>query len=187
MTITKQDIERTIALTDKAAEKASEAARELERQAAELRAKLGLVRGTRRDVRPRTPTPPRGTPKPTVEAVLRHRVATAAEIATEVGLPVGVISAELAAAKKRGRVVDLGVGWSWVVGDEGPTAELNDLVVRLVSARPMTFPELIAATGAREKRVSGAIVRIQRDDKLSRRFENQGTGSRARWYLRPGR
>lgn len=75
--------------------------------------------------------------------------------------------------------------WCWVIGDKSSPAELNEQVYRLTSAAPLTFNQLLAATGARRGRVSGAIVHMQRDPKIAPRIENLGNGRVFVWFVRP--
>ena len=68
--------------------------------------------------------------------------------------------------QKEGRIANVGLVsvpmWSAIVGDGVTTQELNTIVLRLISERPMTVKELTAATGARLSRVGGAVVHAQR-------------------------
>lgn len=75
--------------------------------------------------------------------------------------------------------------WAWVIGDETPTAELSDAVEKMITRRPYTFAELTAATGARRGRLSGVLVKFQRD---GRGIVNEnGTDRQYRWKMRPAR
>lgn len=64
-------------------------------------------------------------------------------------------------------------------GDEGPTEDLMGAVWRMVLDRPWTFQEILEATGARDNRVKGVIMRLQREGK---RVVNVGTATRALWF-----
>lgn len=48
------------------------------------------------------------------------------------------------------------------VGDNGSTAELLAAVRALIAERPRTFVEILKETGARDGRVQGVLVRLQR-------------------------
>lgn len=73
--------------------------------------------------------------------------------------------------------------WSWVIGDQTSTAELSDAVEMMITRRPYTFAELTAATGARRGRLSGVLVKFQRD---GRDIANEnGTDRQYRWKMRP--
>lgn len=160
----------------------------------ELTRKLKLARGTQDIPRIDVPEPP-VAPKVArvrdpslaekIEAVLRSNTATPAALASSLGVPGHKISAAL--RQLGDKVVDVGaIGspmLSWVIGDEAPASELFPLVQRLLRVRPMTFAEIIRFTGAREKRCSGAIVHIQRDEKLSKRLQ-KSQDRPALWYLR---
>lgn len=49
------------------------------------------------------------------------------------------------------------------VGDEGPTEELMSTVQRMLMERPCRFTDLLEATGARDNRIKGVIMRLQRE------------------------
>lgn len=49
------------------------------------------------------------------------------------------------------------------VGDSGSTDELTEIVLELLSQRPMYFREIVEETGARANRIKGVIVRLQRE------------------------
>lgn len=122
-----------------------------------------------------------------VEVALRANVLGLADLARAIGAP--ELGAARAVKALGARVVDVGdrdtgARYSWVAGDDGPTGELNDLVERLLRVRPMAFSEVIAFTGAREKRCSGAIVRLQRDPRTAKKLANRGDARRALWFLR---
>lgn len=72
------------------------------------------------------------------------------------------------------------------VGDDGPTDELKAAILRAIQANPngTTFQELLQLTGARGNRVSGAIVKLQRD---GHRIKNLGDQRVARWWATSGR
>lgn len=75
--------------------------------------------------------------------------------------------------------------WAWVVGDQTSTADLSDAVERMITARPYTFAELTLATGARRGRLSGVLVRFQRE---GREIVNEdGTDRQYRWKMKPAR
>jgi len=69
------------------------------------------------------------------------------------------------------------------VGDAGPTQELMQVVLNLVSTRPFALQELVRTTGARRNRISGAIARMQR---AGAPIVNVGNGRIARWHLPQG-
>ena len=76
----------------------------------------------------------------------------------------------------------VGRTWLWVIGDKTTTRELNDHVARLITYTPMTFAQLLAATGARRGRVSGALVEVQ---KTRSDWKNLGDERTYRWFLPP--
>lgn len=53
-------------------------------------------------------------------------------------------------------------GPHWV-GDEGPTEQLMIVVKDMLEERPLRFQEILDATGARDNRIKGVIMRLQRE------------------------
>lgn len=51
----------------------------------------------------------------------------------------------------------------YFVGDDGTTPELMEAIRHLITERPLTFQDLLEATGARDNRVKGAITALQRE------------------------
>lgn len=68
---------------------------------------------------------------------------------------------------------------SYHVGDEGPTPELLEAVTRLITEHPRTFQELRDLTGARDNRIKGVLMRMQRDGVT---LANLGTEAKAIWF-----
>ena len=66
------------------------------------------------------------------------------------------------------------------VGDDGPTSELYDVVLRMLQERPMTLQALIDETGARANRLKGVVWRLQMNEK---RVVNLGTDTKAIWFI----
>lgn len=52
--------------------------------------------------------------------------------------------------------------WTWKIGDEADGALLKQVLVKLISERPMYLVDLVRATGVSEKRISGKLVDIRR-------------------------
>lgn len=119
-----------------------------------------------------------------IEVALRARSQSIADLARELGDPVGRVAA---AVRTLGRKVH-NVGssdaprWTWVAGDEIATSELYALVERLLREQPMYTHEIVAATGARQNRINGVLVRLQRD---RRGVVNLGSRVKARWFAIP--
>lgn len=130
----------------------------------------------------------RVAPKPTLasrlEVSLRSRSLSAADLAREVGESVGRVSAALRALGAK--VHNVGSmdapRWTWVHGDEISTTELYALVERLLREQPMYLQEIVVATGARQNRINGILVRLQRD---RRGVVNIGSRVKARWFALP--
>lgn len=152
-------------------------------------APVSAPRRARRSVSPppvvetAAPAPARD-PAAELETALREKPRSVAELARAVGQPAGHVSIAMRALKKAGRVYNIGTSdaprWTWVIGDETSQPELAAAVTALIRDRPMTFGELMAATGARRGRVSGVIVGLQRG---GAGIENRGDPRRARWFL----
>jgi hypothetical protein len=68
------------------------------------------------------------------------------------------------------------------VGDDGPTGELLLVVHRLLLERPLTFQEILEQTGARDNRVKGVIMRLQREGVHVVDISTSGDG-KARWFI----
>ena len=120
-----------------------------------------------------------------IEIALRVKPHSIEELSRELKEPAGKISAAM--KPLRGRLFNAGTelapAWFVVVGDKAEAADINSAVEALVSYREFTFPELVAATGARQGRVSGAIVKLQRDPKS--RIVNLGSDAKAKWRILP--
>jgi len=67
-----------------------------------------------------------------------------------------------------------------LIGDELDTPTLMTLVQQLISERPMSFQDLLQQTGARDNRIKGVLMRLQRE---GAKVVNLGTQSRALWFL----
>ncbi len=66
------------------------------------------------------------------------------------------------------------------VGDGGSTEELMATVQRLITEHPLTFQELLERTGARDNRIKGVLMRLQREGV---KVYNIGLQSRAIWFI----
>lgn len=69
--------------------------------------------------------------------------------------------------------------WTWKVGNNCDAATLIKVVRRLISERPMFLRDLMRATGVSVSRVSGALIEIQRMD----RVVDLGGGGHAKQYF----
>lgn len=120
-----------------------------------------------------------------IEAALRAKPRSIEELARELHETPGRITATMKPMRKH--LYNAGTedapAWFWIVGDGASASEINAAVEALVKFKPMRFPELLAATGARQGRVSGAIVAMQRDGKS--RIANLDSPMRARWFWVP--
>lgn len=69
----------------------------------------------------------------------------------------------------------------YFVGDNGPTGELKKVIARALKVKGWTLQELSDITGARRNRISGVIVKLQKDGE---KVVNDGDGYRAIWRIR---
>lgn len=67
-----------------------------------------------------------------------------------------------------------------LIGDEMPTPALMALVQTLITEKPHTFQELLEATGARDNRIKGVLMRLQRE---GAKLVNLGTQTKALWFI----
>lgn len=133
-----------------------------------------------------TPAPPADprpqSPAARLEIALRHGPVTLERLTEAV--PRAKMMPLLRQWQREGRVCNLGTDLQprlmWVVGDDSQPHELQAAIERLLRDRPMTFQQLIEATGARRARVSGCIVQLQR---TGAKIVNLGTPTRAIWSL----
>lgn len=169
----------------------------------DLERAIKLARGTR-DIRTADEKPAAQTLAEKIEAVLRGPQApiALADLARLAGESGGKVHAELRRMRAQkcptrstedapdARLVynhgtDYDPRWAWVIGDQTPTAELSAAVEKMITARPYTFAELTAATGARRGRLSGVLVKFQRE---GRDITNEnGTDRQYRWKMSPRR
>lgn len=107
-----------------------------------------------------------------------------ATLAGRLDLPVSPTLNMLRVLQREGKVVNVGSVsrplWTWVIGDDTPTADLSTTIEQLIKIRPMSLREIMAATGARMGRVSGVLVRFQR---TGRPIENRGNARHGLWFL----
>lgn len=138
----------------------------------------------RRSRRDTIPMPEPVVPEAALEQALRTKPAGLADLSKALGLPVGRVSIMLAKLRRAQQVVNLGTAeaprWAWIVGDEATTEQLYQAIEAMIAERPMTFAELLAATGSTRIRVSSILVNLQRK---GRPIVNLGTERRARWFL----
>lgn len=71
--------------------------------------------------------------------------------------------------------------WQWVLGDDTPTDELVFAVETMIRRRSYTFAELTLATGARRGRLSGVLVKFQREGYPI--VNDGGTAREYRWKM----
>lgn len=112
------------------------------------------------------------------------RALTQGEIARHVGAAAESLGATLEAMYARGLLANLGTDqhprWITRVGDHASPEKLEASVRFLCSDAPRTMQELVDLTGARQSRVNGARLQIER---RGERIVNLGSGKYARWYI----
>jgi hypothetical protein len=70
----------------------------------------------------------------------------------------------------------------YYVGDDGPTEQLMEVIATMLRERPWRFVELLEATGARDNRIKGVIMRLQREGVRVVDVAPDGTG-KALWFI----
>lgn len=70
----------------------------------------------------------------------------------------------------------------YFVGDDGPTEQLMQVVKEMLTQRPMRFVEILDATGARDNRIKGVIMRLQREGTRVVDVAPEGAG-KALWFI----
>jgi hypothetical protein len=83
---------------------------------------------------------------------------------------------------KRPNVIVKPAHGPYYVGDEGPTEQLMGVVKSMLEERPLRFQEILDATGARDNRVKGVIMRLQREGVRVLDVAPEGTG-KALWFI----
>lgn len=156
----------------------------LREQIDELEKKLRMARGTG-DVTAQAETAAKRQPttiEEQVERLLRHEILTTSAISKALAIPVGKVTEIL--KRKRPQIANLGspdqARWSWRIGDKSTTKEIYDLVERLISDSPMSFREIVSASGVRDGLVQGALIEIRR---ARTDILNLGTQARGRWFI----
>lgn len=121
-----------------------------------------------------------------VESLLANGIWTLDTLARE--LDVSTSKTLRAMKPLRDRLYNIGTEdrprWTLTVGNEVDIAVLTAQVGRLLREKPMDRKELLAATGASDNRIGGALRRLQRE---GARVENWGSARYARWVIVPER
>ncbi len=111
---------------------------------------------------------------------------SAADLSRILGVTEAKVSAALQTLREVGKLYNLGTEtdpmWWWIIGEEATATEVNDTVVRLISRMPMTFKQLMSATGCRRTRVSAGLIEMQKHRKD---WKNLGTDKQYVWFLPP--
>jgi hypothetical protein len=123
-----------------------------------------------------------------IEKSLRNAILDLKSLAKVVEASTSEVARELEAARLERKVFNVGSAasarWIWRVGDTGPTTELRETMIRLMTYLPITTAEMVAATGARLSRVSGALADIERSGAcvVDLRYPNEVS---ARYFIMP--
>lgn len=70
----------------------------------------------------------------------------------------------------------------YFVGDESSTGNLMAVVQRMLTERPWRFQEMLEATGARDNRIKGVIMRLQREGVRVVDVAPEGS-NKALWFI----
>lgn len=84
--------------------------------------------------------------------------------------------------KPTGQVVVKPTPSPYFVGDNGPTEQLMAVVQEMLIERPCRFHEILEATGARDNRIKGVIMRLQREGVRVVDVAPEGSG-KALWFI----
>lgn len=120
-----------------------------------------------------------------IEAALKVAgPANALTLARDLRAPSAHVATSLRALRRKGAITNIGTNtdplWCWRVGDETETSDVMRAVDGILRVKAMSLQELIAATGVRRNRLSGVLVRLQRDGVP---MKNLGDGRRAVWWI----
>lgn len=83
---------------------------------------------------------------------------------------------------KPGNVIVKPTRSPYYVGDESSTGNLMAVIQRMLTERPWRFQEMLEATGARDNRIKGVIMRLQREGVRVVDVAPEGTG-KALWFI----
>ena len=173
---------------------------DLQKQIAALTARLEALAPTTTEPTPRVraqgTTPPLTVPDVgeaaplalRIENTLRRGPRTFSEIAADLDdVPEGRLHKAFQSMRRSGKVWNIGDDtqprWVWRIGDDVDTRVLRAYVELLCRIRPMTWAELVDATGASPNRVKGVCTDLRRrtDDPV----RDFGTSTRAVYYFPP--
>lgn len=134
------------------------------------------------------PEPPKPPPtlRERIETALVRESLDADKLARALNESTSKVETELQKLENEGKVYNVGWVdspiWTWRVGNDVDAATLTRVIRRLISERPMYTKDLLRATGAALSRVSGALVEIQRADRVL----DMSAGGRAKQYFLVG-
>ena len=119
-----------------------------------------------------------------IETLLRARPHFGDELAEALKVPRAEVDEELTRLAGAGRLYNLAnernPRWTWVIGDDTSMSDLVAHIQPLLIDGPMLLADLVAATGARRNRVSGALLELK---KAGKPLLNLGNGHIGRWFL----
>lgn len=154
----------------------------------ELEEKIRLARGTREDVKAPESEPALSLEQ-RIEAALRAAPLSLDALARSLAVPIGRVAKAIKPLRKQ--LFNVGTEhepeWFWRCGDDVSTPVVNAAVLALVKCRPLFTSEIVAATGARPKRIDGALVAIQEHDMKSgvAHLLKLGDLRRPKWWYAP--
>lgn len=136
---------------------------------------------------PALPAPP-PPPKPMevaekIEVALTRESLDTGRLAKAIGETLEKTTLTLKTLREADKVYNVGFDdlpiWTWKVGNDCDAATLIKVIRRLISERPMFLRDLIRASGATQSRVSGALIEVQRMDRVI----DLGGGGHAKQYF----
>lgn len=120
-----------------------------------------------------------------VRLALRRESLTLPQLAGAVGAAEEAARASLDRAVTAGVAVNVGIPeypvWTWRIGPDATRPEVAWAVKRLVSDRPSSVEDLVAATGADRRDVTRALSALRRSS--DGRLVDMGCGGVSRWLL----
>lgn len=119
-----------------------------------------------------------------IEVALTEQSLSTQQLAKIVGVSIEKTAEIIKTLRSADKIYNVGYEdsaiWTWKIGNDTDTPTLVSVVRRLLSERPMWARDLVRATGAKESRVQGAIVEVQRTGKV---IDLSGGGHAKKYFL----
>lgn len=150
----------------------------------EAQVQKNLARGTKVGMNPLTAADTLST---RIERFLQNGPATSSVLAKELNEQLPAIRAEMRLLRNAKKITNAGTEaaprWNLKLDEKKvSTKDIQTNVLRLITGTPLSFAELVIATGIRGGLVQGALVEIRRS---GIEIHNFGTKARARYFVMP--